>query len=247
MLLIVPFKFCNLETAISGKKKRRRRVDDVGIRLYSARIGSIRVPAYGRGVGRTCANNLFLALEKQAIAGPVFQIRSRHFELQEVVDQLHLLLFVRVSSRHSSNGPDRRGQDNQSDQDKCHTAEPFCCPFESQFPQVSLFQTRESPERPEDARRRDQQANQVACAPRFQPREGTANIEENGQHPNEQKHQTGKLPDCFLLFFRGKSLTLSASLLPKLPARAARQQQSHTQQENVAGTPGSLDKTARQS
>src|SRR5260370_92346 len=105
MLLIVPFKFCNLETAISGKKKRRRRADDVGIKLYSARIGSIRVPAYGQGVGRTCANNLFLALEKQALAGPVFQIRSRHFELQDVIDQLHLLLFVRVSSRHSSNGP----------------------------------------------------------------------------------------------------------------------------------------------
>src|SRR5712692_3651100 len=169
MLLIVPLKFCNLAIAISGEKKRRPRVDNVGIRLYSARIGSIRVPAYGRGVGQTCTKDLFLALEKQAIAGPVFQIHSRQFELQEVVDQLHLLLFVRVSSRHSSNGPDCTGQDNQSDQDKCHTAEPFCCPSESQFPQVSLFQTRESPERPENARRSDQQANQVACAPRFQP------------------------------------------------------------------------------
>src|SRR5258707_7701271 len=183
MLFIVPFKFCNLETAISGEKKRYPRVDDVGIRLYSSRIGRIRVPAYGQGVGRTCTEDLFLALEKQAIADPVFHIHSRQFELQEVVDQVHLLLYVRISGRHSSNGPDCTEQGNQGDQDKCCTTEPFCCcPCESQ---VSLFQTRESPERPDNARRHDQQANQVACAPRFQPREGTASVEENDQHRSE--------------------------------------------------------------
>src|SRR5215472_5522473 len=212
MLLIVLLKFCNLELAISGEKKRHPWIDDIGIRLYSARIRKISVQAYGRGVGRACTENLFLALEKQAIAGPVFQIHSRQFELQEVIDQLHLLLFVRVSSRHGSNGPDCTGQDNQSDQDKCHTAKPFCRSSESQ---VSLFQARESPKWPENARRRDQQANQVACAHGSQPREWTANIEENDQHRNEQKHQTGKLPDCFLLFFRGKSLALRAVLLPE--------------------------------
>jgi hypothetical protein len=75
-------------------------IDEMGVGLDGAGVGEIAVGADDGGIGWCGTEDLFLTLEEQAVAGPVFEVDACDVHMEQILDELLLLLPVSVGGWH---------------------------------------------------------------------------------------------------------------------------------------------------
>jgi hypothetical protein len=88
--LVVLLEGRDLGCRVGGEHERDIGVDGVGIGLHCAAVGRIARATDNSRLGWRGAEDLFLALEEQAIAGPVLQVDACDVHFEQILHQLLL-------------------------------------------------------------------------------------------------------------------------------------------------------------